>query len=476
MVPHFRSYETDRPRLIMDLDRVEDNLHEFQRVFPNAHIHVALKANPLPVLLDVLHLNGSRFEVASIEELRELVATGVDPRTVIFSNPVKIPDHVKEAYLLGLRRFAVDSDAELVKIKKNAPDGEVYIRLDAATAGGAVGSEGKFGVDEAEATRLVERSVALGLHPYGIGFHVGSQETNPDAWTQSIKTCGRIMEDLLLRRGIRLEHIDAGGGFPAHYEDGVPELTAYRDAIETAMQSLPYSVGLILEPGRAIYADAGTMQTHVLDVQVTPRGRVVRLDVGVRNGLMEILESKQRRPDKTWTDPAIHFPFRDHRRGATMPCTIVGPSGRDFDVLARGVPLSKELRVGDIVEVGCTGAYTNAYGQEFGAPALQIVFRSRRRDFEHIDTDQRRTSVLFPHEKRHYMVRQASRPQERHMLRVLEQRLTAETGRRSTSTTCQPWIDAHAVREFGAFDTTGGCIAMARVISPHRGKLPMYRR
>ncbi len=71
-------------------------------------MYYAMKCNPDPRVLATLHRLGCRLEVASYPELAQLVAIGVDPADVLFSNPVKPVEHIRQAYRAGCWRFAVD--------------------------------------------------------------------------------------------------------------------------------------------------------------------------------------------------------------------------------------------------------------------------------------------------------------------------------------------------------------------------------
>src|SRR5438477_12733989 len=77
------------PHLVMDLGQLSRDFRSFVGCFPEAHIHYAMKSNPSPSILETLHREGCRFEVASFKELQALIAAGVEPSEVIYSNPVK---------------------------------------------------------------------------------------------------------------------------------------------------------------------------------------------------------------------------------------------------------------------------------------------------------------------------------------------------------------------------------------------------
>ena len=167
-------------------------------------------------------------------------------------------------------------------------------------------SEGKFGVDPEAAVGLLLAARDLGLDPYGITFHVGSQMLSPLAWERPLRMVGQVMEKLR-SSGIRLRMVDVGGGFPARYSAQPLPLTEFADVIAAGLAALPYDVDVVIEPGRAVVAEAGTLIATVIGTALRHGDRWAHLDVGAFNGLMESLETNNR----------LRFPVRDSRGSAT---------------------------------------------------------------------------------------------------------------------------------------------------------------
>ena len=345
------------PFLFMDLAIVAQRYQAFRSALPRADVHYAMKCNPDPTLLMHIRGLGASFEVASFPELQTLIDLGVDARDVLFSNPVKIERHVARAAHAGLFRFAFDSEEELDKIARHAPGASVYVRLAVDAGASRVPSEGKFGVDADTAFRLMTRVPAMGLVPYGVTFHVGSQMERPEVWLQAVRRCGQLMRRLATA-GVRLSMVDIGGGFPAHYRSLVPEIGDIGDVIETALRAeLPYQPAKIaVEPGRGLVADAGIMVATVIGLASRATKRWAHLDVGAFNGLIEALE----------TDNALCFPVLDSRGSASLSSyNLTGPSCDSQDTILFDCLLSSDLAVGDRVYVGTAGAYTTSYASAF---------------------------------------------------------------------------------------------------------------
>jgi len=355
------------PYLMMDLDRVGRAFLRLDDALGLDAIHYAVKCNPDPRVLATLHRLGCGFEVASFPELARLMEIGVEPADVLYSNPVKPVDHIRRAHQAGCWRFAADSDGELTKLARHAPGAAVYIRLrTTAATTSAVPSEGKFGVEPHQVRELLLAAAAVGLVPYGLAFHVGSQMTAAGPWADSITEAGATLEELAAV-GVTLEMLNIGGGFPARYAVPVPDLTVYGAVIQQALRRLPYRLRVVAEPGRALVGGAGVLVATVIGTAVRGTQRWVHLDVGAFNGVMEALE----------TGNTLAYPLSDSRRAATcVRCNLTGPTCDSQDTIMFDVALSAGLAEGDRVYIGTAGAYTTAYASTFNgfnAPATYCV-------------------------------------------------------------------------------------------------------
>ena len=277
------------PYLLLDVTRAAGSFRELAAAFPAAAVHYAVKANPHPRLLACLQRAGCRFEAASWAEVRAVIRAGADPSAVLFTHPVKPAADIARARKAGVWRFAADSDTELHKIARHAPGSAVLLRIGTGT-GGTVGDQGKFGIAPGQAPGLARLARSLGLKPYGLAFHVGSQTMDPAAWEAPLRQCAQIMT-ALAADGIRLAMLDAGGGFPVRYDTDPPPLADYAAVISYAAARLPYPLTVACEPGRAIAAPAGTMAATVIGTAWRGSTLRVSLDTGAFHGLIEALES-----------------------------------------------------------------------------------------------------------------------------------------------------------------------------------------
>ena len=346
------------PYLELDLTRVAGQLARMRSALPGVAVHYAMKSQPEPAVLAMLASRGCGFEIASAAELRALVALGVDPGALLYSNPVKPVGHIAEAHRTGVLRFAADCFDELAKLARHAPGAQVYLRVDVSNRGSVVPLAGKYGCTPAEAVSLLRQCRGLGLVPYGLTFHVGSQAVDAGAWGSAIATCGEVMA-ALATEGIRLSLLDLGGGYPVPYDEAVVTIEEIGAVVATAVAALPYPVEVAVEPGRFLTAEAGTMVATVIGRARRRGADWLHLDVGAFGGLMEALE----------TDRGLHYPVtcvHPHVTAPrTIPMSVTGPTCDSEDTVLIDAPLCADLVTGDEVRIGCAGAYTTAYASAF---------------------------------------------------------------------------------------------------------------
>jgi ornithine decarboxylase len=378
------------PFLICDGATIERRYEDLATLLPGVRLYYAVKSNPMPQIVGTLARMGCGFEIASVYELDTVTAAGVDPADVLFSNTVKPAAHVAEAAAAGLYRFAFDSEGELRKLAAAAPGCSVYVRLRVDDEHSVFPLSRKFGTTTDDAARLLVLARELGLVPYGITFHVGSQCTDPEAWGRAIDRCGTVMSGLA-GAGIRLEMLDLGGGIPARYVGPVPSPASIADAVEAGLRRLPYRPRHIAaEPGRSLVAEAGVMVATVIGVENRGDERWAYLDVGGYNGMMEAVQTGGRWPFPLLTsrpggrssgvtpgdwasDP------RELAAGAKVRTTVTGPSCDSSDTMFYGVPLPASLAAGDRLYIGSAGAYTTSYASSFnGFPPPATLFLDRR--------------------------------------------------------------------------------------------------
>ncbi len=362
----------DRPTpfLVHDLTMLDRRIQDFRRALPRVQPFFAVKCNSTPEVLRTARESGTGFEVASVGELRMLQDIGVDARDVLFSNTIKPAAAIADAARAGLWRFAFDSEGELHKIARHAPGSAVYARVRVDDSSSVFPLSRKFGAEAHEARALLHVARGLGLVPYGVTFHVGSQCTSTSAWVQAVASVGRLMRQLR-NDGIELEMLDIGGGFPARYGDPVPTIDQVGAVIEGALDELlPYVPPLVAaEPGRHLVAETAVMVASVLGREVRAGEDWLYLDVGAYNGLMETQQTVGQWRFPLWSSRD------DHGISPHIPYTVTGPTCDSADTMFYGASLPATLGEGDRIYIASAGAYTLSYASSFnGFPPPATCF------------------------------------------------------------------------------------------------------
>jgi ornithine decarboxylase len=346
----------ETPCLVVDLDVIAEAYDLLRWHLPLARVYYAVKANPAPQIVAMLERKGANFDVASRGEIEHCLAHGITADRLSFGNTIKKEKDIAFAYQAGLRLFAFDSAFELAKLARAAPGAQVFCRILVSCAGAEWPLSRKFGCAPEMAVELLHKARELGLDPYGVSFHVGSQQTDLGQWNGAIGRAARMFS-LLAEAGVELRMVNIGGGFPAQYRGEVPAMDRYAQAVMAAItrhfgNHLPE---IIIEPGRSLVGDAGIIQSEVVLIAEKGGGdgrRWVYLDVGKFNGLAETM------------DESIKYRIATPGRGgAAGPVVLAGPTCDSADILYERTEyrLPLGLAIGDKVEILSTGAYTASY-------------------------------------------------------------------------------------------------------------------
>lgn len=347
------------PCLVLDVDRVEENFRALSQALPLARIYYAVKANPAAPILDRLVGLGSAFDAASWEEIAMCLEAGADAADISFGNTVKKESAIVRAFDAGVRMFAFDSEGELEKLARSAPGAKVYCRLLVENEGADWPLSRKFGCSVETARDLMLRAKELGLDPYGLSFHVGSQQRDAVAYEVAIAKVGMLFTDLS-ERGVNLRMVNLGGGFPVRYSNDVPGIDHFANTIMAAMtkafgNAIPE---MIVEPGRFIVGDAGVVSSEVVLVSRKAKDDPVRwvyLDIGRFGGLAET------------EGESIKYRLRTPHDGGRMgPVAIAGPTCDGADILYEkaNYRLPLALKSGDRLDLLSAGAYVTTYAAQ----------------------------------------------------------------------------------------------------------------
>ncbi len=364
-----KSAAMETPVLVMDLDLIRAKYRELTACLPFAQVYYALKANPMDEIILALHELGSNFDVASRNELDQLLNLGISPRRVSFGNTIKKKRDIGYFFQKGVELYATDSEYDLKNLAEAAPGAKVFFRILTEGTGADWPLSRKFGAHPDMIYSLILEAVELGLKPWGISFHVGSQQRDIGQWDDAVARC-KYLFDAIAEEGVELQMINIGGGFPASYVDPAFDIKQYTDEITRFLREdfgddIPQ---IILEPGRSLVADAGVIVSEVVLISKKSKNNIydwVYLDVGKFGGLIETI------------DESIKFPIYFDRQGMSSEIILAGPTCDSMDILYEHYKYQMPDTVvpGDRAYVFTTGAYTQSYSSvNFnGFPPLRAV-------------------------------------------------------------------------------------------------------
>jgi diaminopimelate decarboxylase len=325
----------------------------------------AVKANSNLAVLDLLARRGAGFDIVSGGELARVLAAGGKADRVIFSGVGKSSAEIEAALAAGIKCFNVESEPELERLesiaaraKRVAPislriNPDVDARTHPYISTGMAGN--KFGIPHGHALDVYRRAVRMPhLRVAGIDCHIGSQIVEAGPLDEALERVLDLVE-ALVKDGIRLEHVDLGGGFGIRYRDEEPlDFRAY--CRHLAERLAGRGLALLLEPGRAIVGNAGVLITRV---------EYLKLDKAKRFAVVDASMSEIMRPALygSWHDivPVVE-------RGGDAPTyDVVGPVCESTDVL--GVDRALAVREGDLLAILSAGAYGMVMSSNYNSRA-----------------------------------------------------------------------------------------------------------
>lgn len=335
---------------------LERHWHAFDRVFSGFDhlVCYAVKANSSLGILNILARLGSGFDIVSIGELERVLTAGGDPKKIVFSGVGKTANEMQRALEVGIHCFNVESSAELSRLNKVAAGmglkAAVSLRVnpdvDANThpyiSTGL--KENKFGIDIGEAFQIYRQGAALkNIRIVGIDCHIGSQICDLAPFVDALRRIKLLIEQLS-EVGIKLEHIDVGGGLGITYGDETPpDPEQYATAVLSELRDMGLAV--LLEPGRAIAGNAGILLTRVNYLKLGQEKHFAIVDAAMNDLIRPSLYT-------VWQN-IVTVEKRD--TGSERRYNVVGPICETGDFIGK----DRELKIeeGDLLAVCSAGAY-----------------------------------------------------------------------------------------------------------------------
>ncbi len=372
------------PLFVYSRQHIRRRVEELRTAMPERlAIHYAVKANPFAPLLREMRGLVDGFDIASGGELELVLAQGIDASGVSFAGPGKRDGELEQAIAAGVT-LNLESEAEAERALAIAdrlgatPRLAIRVNPDFELRGSGMkmgGGAKPFGLDTDRVVPLAQRIIAAGAQWRGLHIFAGSQSLDADA---IIETQGNILDlagRLAEETGVKLPHLNMGGGFGIPYFNGdqALDMGVIGEALKARFESLPASMvqtEFAIELGRYLVGEAGVYLTRILDRKES-HGQIFLVTDG---GLHHQLAAS----GNFGTVVRRNYPLAIATRFADPPAeeaSVVGCLCTPLDRLADQAELPK-ADIGDLVAVFCAGAYgASASPSAFlgQGPALEIL-------------------------------------------------------------------------------------------------------
>ena len=365
---------------------------EFTRLHPDTLVIYASKAFLNRALALILKEEGLGLDVVSGGELSIAQSVDFPPDKVYFHGNNKTPEELNLALDLGVGRIVVDNFYELEQLNKLARkrgiNQNILLRLSPGvdphthhyTTTGTIESKFGFPLATGQAEEAINQaSSASNLNLLGLHFHLGSPVSEIQPYELAIELVLGFARGMSQKFGFALREFDIGGGFAVPYtlESVVPTVADYARAVTGKLDSLISELGLsrprlIVEPGRAIIAQAGVALYKVGAAKEIPGvKKYVCVDGGISDNI---------RPALYGAKYEALVANRALESGRNI-VSIAGKLCESGDILAKDVNLAA-TRPGDVIAIPVCGAYSVPMSSNYNAiprPAIVMVNEGRAR-------------------------------------------------------------------------------------------------
>jgi len=352
------------PFYVYDRRAIDARLAALRAVLPaGLHLHYAIKANPMPAV--VQHLAGitDGLDVASAQEMAVALDTGIDAKRVSFAGPGKSVSEIRRAIAAGIT-VTVESPLQLEQaVQAGAAIGvrpRVAVRVNPAfelkSSGMKMGGGAKpFGIDEARVPELLVRVRESGVHLAGLHIFAGSQNLRAEAIVDAQLRTYELGLSLLRAWGAPVDWLNLGGGFGVPYFPGENELdlapiAANLEAL-CARAAADLGAPLVIELGRYLVAHAGVYVCRVIDRKESCGQVFMVVDGGLHHHLSASGNFGQvlRKNYPVAVANRLDEPAEELQ-------SVVGPLCTPLDILAERMKLA-HAEPGDLIAVFQSGAY-----------------------------------------------------------------------------------------------------------------------
>ncbi len=363
------------PIYLYDAETIRERCRDLQ-MFET--VRFAQKACSNLSILALLKEQGIVVDAVSAGEVLRALAVGYsptsDPPEIVYTSDIFDREalEVVARYRIHCNLGSPDMIEQLAEVQ---PGAEVTLRINPGFGHGhsqktnTGGPQSKHGIWHEQLPNCLARAKASGLKVVGLHMHIGSG-TDLEHLAQvcdAMEKCARLV-------GPSLQTISAGGGLPTVYRAGQTgmDLAEYHRLWDAVRQRLAtefgHSIGLELEPGRYLVAESGYLLTEIRAVKQMGDNLFYLVDAGFNNLARPILYGAYH--------PMAICPVGASDVNVNQDVVVGGPLCESGDIFTQddgGVVSRRSLpaaQVGDILVIGCTGAYGSVMGSNYNSKPL----------------------------------------------------------------------------------------------------------
>jgi len=355
-----KKWELFTPCFVVNKKQLHDTIETIQKLLPGEIIY-SHKTNPHPFITKTVYSHKCGFLLSSLEESEKLInESGVNSEKVIFQSPSLTEKQYKKIKSLGISRFIIDSREQLEIILSSfenmARKPELLIRINTGVAVDHqelnYSTDSYLGFPIADALDAFKKlnelrkkdEITLGLHN-----HFFSQNTFLNLWRENLNVMADYVE-MLHKKGIILDVVDFGGGYPIDYGKKIPTFESIAKLIDIATKRMKRTfpdLHFIFEPGRKTIGESITLVTSVVHVKEFLKTNVAILNCSVYNASMDTLI----------VDLFLPADKIDKNKKTLKDYVVRGSTPDSLDVFSKKIKLS-ELKSGDHIAFFHAGAYS----------------------------------------------------------------------------------------------------------------------
>lgn len=333
-------------------------------------VHYAMKANVNPEILKIISTNGFGADCVSGGEINAAILSGFPAEQIVFAGVGKADWEIELGLDLNIFCFNVESIAELEVINEIAegmnktarvclrinPNVKAHTHANIATGQ----AENKFGIALQDMDKVFDALKKLkSIEFIGLHFHIGSQILDMNDFRALCNRVNEILDDLE-SRGIRIPHLNVGGGLGIDYShpnrQAIPNFEEYFDVYDTHLRIRPYQT-LHFELGRSIVGQCGTLISKVLYVKEGVNKKFAILDAGMNDLIRPALYQADHKIENISSNDAIEA------------YDVVGPVCESSDVFGKSIELNRVSR-GNLIAIRSAGAYGEVMASQYNCRPL----------------------------------------------------------------------------------------------------------